>query len=353
MADTQANQWALEASTALDNFKKLVDQARQIEAAICETRPGLYIRRKFQLVFSLLLHINVMICDGMNFVLKGMSTAGVSETLDHAYTLRQDLTTFGNLPKERKDIYLYFDDEKDFRCPNPLVLFLKLALESGEYRRNLGGIQKLLNLLSLSPVGNYSKYFPGMPSCVFALQRDGHDLIISATRDKYQEKSALEFTSRDLWQSQLVRQEKRCSEFNSGQVQQLKTLSKDFSDVIKTEGVSKDLHVQVNHLTFCKFLKDRAEDQGQSRIDFTGTAASWQANGSYKPSCLLDHYRFKTNRPLGNRKPTTAVWGPTSCAEWFAFLELASLDIEVQGVPLLNQMTADRRSYARNANAEG
>jgi hypothetical protein len=66
-------------------------------------------------------------------------------------------------------------------------------------------------------------------------------------------------------------------------------------------------------------------------VHLPGILASWSPDGLYKPACLLDHCRFRAHRPPTAERIeqkyvlTKRVFDIDSCAEWAAYLQIASV----------------------------
>lgn len=172
-----------------------------------------------------------------------------------------------------------------------------------------------------------------------ALDKPGHDVIISATKDRY-DTQELKRASAELWGSQLKRLRAECLDANFERMLRLEELSKDFIDVVGTPGV-KDTYGLVNtdNENLKQFLEVRANDRTQKQVDLTGNdsiLATWKPDGHQMPSCILDYYRFRMHRPQYNH-------GARSCAEWFGYIELASSSHpQIKERPLPQSLTSCR-----------
>lgn len=155
-------------------------------------------------------------------------------------------------------------DPKDFRCPNPLVLFLKMALSSENHTSGLHSVQGLLRNLGFNTISiDRQKNTPGIPACIMALEKPGHGVIITATKDRYYTQE-LKRASAQLWDSQLKRLRAECLDANHERMLRLEELSKDFIDVVEMPGVkNRNGLVNTNNDNLKQFIEVRANDQTQ------------------------------------------------------------------------------------------
>ena len=235
---------------------------------------------------SLLFYTTQIISRGMRLVMKYEVERTFCEVLQSVYMLQHEiLLLVTDFQTTCEQIHL-----EDFR-PNPLVLFLKMVLDIKQPRPDINRVQSLLVDLHLQQDSNLQRYTPGMPNCIMALHDPDHDLIISATKDNYSDEKLAD-ASADCWKTQ-----------------------------------KRGTTVDIGHEKMREFLVERAKQSTQKRVNLTAprcTLASWNPDGTYKESCLLDYYRFNTNRPENNRGRSMSVFQVDSCAEWFGFIELAS-----------------------------
>lgn len=317
--------WTVEMDRVVENFRILFDSATTREDPVALEELAVYRHRKHQLMSSLLFYTTQIISRGMRLVMKYEVERTFCEVLQSVYMLQQEiflLVTGFQTTCEQINL-------KDFR-PNPLVLFLKMVLDIEQPRPDINRVQSLLVDLHLQQDSNLQRYTPGMPNCIMALHDPNHDLIISATKDNYSDEN-LAAASADCWKTQLQRLRLLSSApdlaANLAHIHNVETLSKDFIAWIKEHGLKRGTTVDIGHEKMREFLAERAEQSTQKRVNLTAPGcalASWNPDGTYKESCLLDYYRFNTNRPENNRGRSMSVFQVDSCAEWFGFIELAS-----------------------------
>lgn len=324
------------------NFRKLLDRAKVLSEPVSSQERDLYKRQKCQLVNSMLFYTTRIISDGMKFVMEGSGPSELYEALQKVHLLQQEILKLETFPQDFKTTCEQFDLQ-DFYCPNPLVLFLKMALSSGNHTSGLNSIPSLLHNLDFKTIRDRQKYTPGIPACIMALDKPEHGNIISATKDRYN-MPELQRASAQLWDSQLKRLRAKCLDANFGRMLRLEELSKDFMEVVERPGVKNiDGLVNTNNENVKQFLQVHANDQTQKQVDLTGNdsiLATWKPDGRQMPCCILDYYRFRMRRPQYNRDPCSRVFGARSCAEWFGYLELASsLHAQIQEKPLPHRLT--------------
>lgn len=259
--------------------------------------------------------------------------------------LQQEILQLGTFPQDFKRSCEQFDLQ-DFRCPNPLVLFLKMVLSNRNHTSGLKSIPSLLHNLGFKTIRDRQKYTPGIPACIMALDNPEHGIIISATKNRYN-MPELKKASAQLWDSQLKRLRAKCSDANLGRMLRLEELSEDIMDMVKRPGVKNiDGLVNTNNENVKQFLQVHANDQTQKQVDLTSNdsiLATWKPDGHQMPSCILDYYPFRMRRPQYNRDPSSLVFGARSCAEWFGYLELASSShTQIKERPLPHRLTSWR-----------
>lgn len=66
------------------------------------------------------------------FVMEGSAPRELYEALQKVHLLQQEILQLGAFPQDFERTCEKFDLQ-DFGCPNPLVLFLKMALSSGNH----------------------------------------------------------------------------------------------------------------------------------------------------------------------------------------------------------------------------
>lgn len=345
MTASLAKKWAVEMDAVEENFRKLLNQATVLRGPLSGEEPDLYNRHKRQLVNSMLFYTTRIISDGMKFVMEGNAPSILYEVLQKVHLLQQEILRFGTFPQDFKKTCEQFDLQ-DFRCPNPLVLFLKMALSSGNYISGLSSIRSLLSNLDFKTIKDRQKYTPGIPACIMALNKPEHGIIISATKDRYNTPE-LKRASAQLWDSQLKRLRAECFDANFERMLRLEKLSKDFMGVVEMPGVKNiDGLVNTNNENLKHFLEVHANDPTHKQVDLTGndsTLATWKPDGQPMPACILDYYRFHMHRPQYNQIPSSRVFGARSCAEWFGYLELASSShAAIKERPLPHKLTFGR-----------
>lgn len=335
--------WAVEMEMVRENFRILLNRATGLGEPHGDKELVLYQRRKCQLVTSMLFYTTLILSDGMNFVMKDNVSSQVREALQNVHLLQQDMLKLGAspediLPEDFERVCEQFELE-GFHCPNPLVIYLKLALSSRDYEPGLDSVSVLLNGLNLKKSSGYNGYFPGIPPCIMALDTPEHGVIITATKDRY-EAPELKRANQGLWNGQLQWLRHECSAANFGRIQKLEKLSQKFMKLVERTGIkNENSEVNINDENLRRFLRDRANEGDQKQVDLTGdngTLATWKPDGVRFTSCLLDYYRFRMKKPSYNQGRSLRVFGATTCAEWFGYLELASyrqVELKECGLP--------------------
>jgi hypothetical protein len=133
------------------------------------------------------------------------------------------------------------------------------------------------------------------------------------------------------------------------------------SKLLSRSNTFKELYEALRTVPVVGYITDQEisstmNQSGLTRIHLPGIIVSWSPSGTYKPSCLLDYCRFHLLRPpkaeaaeqrcwwtinvtneakkvIGEKMVTNKViWDTDSCAEWAAFLELASASTDTMSV---------------------
>jgi len=243
---------------------------------------------------------------------------------------------------------------------SPVVLLLKLAEEKGVIasvrgqkmdRHGWGRVAPyrdyLRGLKFTSLPGPDGQYWPGLPSCILSLVPiwTSHETVISASNDRFPATKSLEDTGRIFRREQLSALHQSCTKAVFERIQELEEASKRFKRGWKTK---KQKSRTCENSTTAEEEYYMTEDDYNLLVrrcevvpvHLPGILATWSPCGEYMPPCLLDYWRFRTLRPpraeimdqrhwsLNEHKERVMkkrVWATDSCAEWAAFLQLASV----------------------------
>ena len=231
---------------------------------------------------------------------------------------------------------------------SPVVLLLKLANERGEISfeqeqndwGRLGSVRQYLQSLNLKEhTGEEERYWPGMPSCILSIVPvwTSHQTVISASNDRFLATKVLHKRGRGFRTARLSSMQASCTPAVRDRVTGFMSNSNRFKQNYGTLRTVLDMgYITEDEIADLKWRS------GLMRTHLPGVMASWSPPGTYKPTCLLDYCRFHMLRPPKaeeleqkgwwniNRKDRArrvtdkGVWDTDSCAEWAAFLELAS-----------------------------
>lgn len=251
--------------------------------------------------------------------------------------------------------------EKQYRPKNthqpsitfsPLVLLLKLAVKvksisfaqkqipnQPEWGRFVSFRSYLQGLNFRSSTRRNGEYYPGLPSCIlcFVPIWTTHEVVISASDDSFWWNDHLHQASHAMRKKQLQSWHDQCTAQIQARTQHLneasKRLQKAYNGWLRSQPKTKRT-----------YYDSMVQDCGIIPAHFPGMLATWTPGGKYKPSCFLDSCRFHTFRPPmadildgiwtriptgGGQSewttPTKKIWGIDGCAEWAAFLQLASV----------------------------
>ncbi|KAF2488746.1 hypothetical protein BU16DRAFT_545191 [Lophium mytilinum] len=286
------------------NFNRLLELIQQVARhdPLPNYCPKMYERRKNQLLDLMFYYTTSIISNAMTTIL----AVGPQNRLHEKLVEMESLRTLISQQRENNPFHFMYS-AKEVGCPSLIILFLKMAVARGMVSSDPGKIQQLMTDIHeekrFKKVHNY-RYTPGILACIMVLSRPGNKNIITATYDKYNF--------------------------------ELEKVLEEFSAVTKDTRVEKR-PVEVNSQQVKDFLAKHSSSQ--KRVDLTAPSgsilATFKPNGKYMGSCLLDYYRFKTERPEGNRRKMNAIFGPAYCAKWFSFLELAMLgeDLPTTALP--------------------
>jgi hypothetical protein len=241
---------------------------------------------------------------------------------------------------------------KDFPFLSPVVLLLKLAEKSDaiSFDRSkewcqpgwgpLASFRTYLQGLKFKDCMDKDiSYWPGLPSCILSLVPvwwTSHPAaVISASNDRFPATRALNELANRLRDEQLLKLRNSCAELVQKRIRELETSSPKFK--AKYEDKMKSNHTPY-YPTEDEYNSMLCQSQVRP-VHLPGILATWSPWGKYKPSCLLDYCRFRTLKPPLAESSDQAwesqkgkwiirkyVYGTDSCAEWAAFLELASVD---------------------------
>jgi len=334
MANLPAERWADVVQLVEQNFRTLFEKALEWPVANDEAQDDHddYHVRKTQMLNSLLFYTTRILLDGVTVEMRYGPVRRVGEAVEKIKTLQQELVRAqpGEDPLKFETFCNNFKREK-LSCPTPLVLLLKMAVD-GKHCNNIQDIETFLGTLGLE--GHPSdkvRYFPGVPACVLGCQQgsgDDREPRITSTKDRFDELGALQNASGDLWTGQLERLKELCSDGNKTCMNDLEGLSTDFVRKCQGGAWRPGMDVETRSPRFVDFLERHSNHATRKRLVLTehdDILATWKPNGTYYESCLLDYYRFNINRPPDNKTPSRKVWRPATCAEWFFFVEMASL----------------------------
>ena len=224
---------------------------------------------------------------------------------------------------------------------SPIVLLLKLANERrsivfDEERNDWGrlwSIREYLQSLKLKKhTAEEESCWPGIPGCILSIVPvwTSHQIVISASNDRFLVNKALYKKGRASRIAHLSRMQADCTAAVQERITNFMSCSNKFKQIYEA---SKKVHIYEHDIAAWK------RESGLSRIHLPGVVATWTPLGIYKPACLLDYCRFHILRPpkaeeteqkcwwekARKRVTDKQVWETETCAEWAAFLELASV----------------------------
>lgn len=227
---------------------------------------------------------------------------------------------------------------------SPVVLLLKMAVQSnaisfasnekmGHHKwGRLKSFHEYLHGLKFKETRGHKKYWPGLPGCILSLVPiwTDNDMVISASNDRFDQIPKLANNARNSRDEYLNKLLQSCSGKARNRIEKLKSTSDQFVTEHR-----KDIRGDVTIYQYESLVR-RSKIRP---VHLPGILAAWSPQAFYMPACLLDHCRFLTLRPRAaedadqkdwycdeqeNWYTTKKIYTSDSCAEWDAFLQLAS-----------------------------
>ena len=144
MAATAGNKWAVEMNVVTANFRKVFTSAQNLNPPNSEDDHSEFKRRKNQLLCSMLSYTSNIISDGVRAIMmeKGEDKSLLFQALRGVEQLQREILQLGDPQALSFTTSCQSFHQEDFRCSNPLVLLLKLAMASrdavkGRFYRSL------------------------------------------------------------------------------------------------------------------------------------------------------------------------------------------------------------------------
>lgn len=151
MANLAAEKWADMVQLVEQNFRILFRKALEWPVPTDEAprKRDNYRIRKTQMLNSMLFYLTRISLDGVRVKMTYDAVDRVSQTVQKVETLKQELLRHqGDNPLEFETFCKNFM-LKNLCCPTPLVLFLKMAVDSEHHTSNIQDIKTLLGELKL------------------------------------------------------------------------------------------------------------------------------------------------------------------------------------------------------------
>ena len=229
---------------------------------------------------------------------------------------------------------------------SPIVHLLHLAVEKhaiswcrksgAENWGRLTGFSEYLEKLKFEEGTDRMRapYWPGLPTCVMTylpIEAPQVQIGISTSLDKFE---YFKKSKRLFWETRAKRLDwlqNQCTSTTAQKIDAVKKFSRELRDESKWEMIFENVDQLDSHN--CKFQHFRPHDIVPIYLPIVGS--TWQPNGRYLRSCLLDGIRFAMLRPPAAEKMEQShgtqkegknrrILPETSCAEWDAFVNVLS-----------------------------
>ena len=188
-------------------------------------------------------------------------------------------------------------------------------------------------------MGKNKLYYPGLPGCILSLAPVwmSHEAVITASNDRFEATESLREKGHTWRSDQLRTLREQCTSEVQKRINEVEKVSNKFM-----ENYDKLRRSEAEWSMNEEDYKSIVKKCQVKPVHLPGILATWSPEGDYVPSCLLDYCRFRILRPpmakFSNQSDLTQedqqgvpewvikkkIWRVDSCAEWAAFLKLAS-----------------------------